>query len=104
MEDLIENKIEEINETQPNSIDVRGIIINDELIFYVPNTFTPDGDTYNQTFQPIFTSGYDPLVFSMLIYNRWGELLFESTDIGSSINDLGSLVNCKYLSGILNLI
>ena len=56
------------------------VIINDELIFYVPNTFTPDGDTYNQTFQPIFTSGYDPLVFSMLIYNRWGEVVFETND------------------------
>ena len=56
------------------------VVINDELIFYIPNTFTPDGDANNQVFQPIFTSGYDPLVYSMWIYNRWGELVFESND------------------------
>jgi gliding motility-associated-like protein len=52
----------------------------DELIFYVPNTFTPDNDDYNQTFLPVFTSGYDPYDFSLLIFNRWGEIIFESHD------------------------
>jgi gliding motility-associated-like protein len=54
------------------------IQINEELIFYVPNTFTPDDDMFNQTFQPIFTSGYDPYDFTLLIFNRWGEIVFES--------------------------
>jgi hypothetical protein len=48
---------------------------------YIPNTFTPDGDGFNQTFQPIFTSGYDPFNFAMFIYNRWGELIFETHDV-----------------------
>jgi gliding motility-associated-like protein len=51
-----------------------------ELIFYVPNTFTPDGDDFNETFQPVFTSGYDPFDFHLMIFNRWGELIFESYD------------------------
>jgi len=54
-------------------------IIEDE-IFYVPNTFTPDGDSYNETFKAIFTSGYDPFNFTMLIFNRWGEIIWESHD------------------------
>lgn len=54
------------------------IKIEDEIIFYVPNTFTPDGDEFNQTFQPVFTSGYDPQDFQMLIFNRWGEVIFET--------------------------
>ena len=60
------------------------IQIYEEVIFYVPNTFTPDDDTYNPTFKPIFTSGYDPFDYSLYIYNRWGELIFEShnTEIG----------------------
>jgi len=49
-------------------------------LFYVPNTFTPDGDNYNQVFTPVFTTGYDPYNFEMLIFNRWGELIFESHD------------------------
>jgi gliding motility-associated-like protein len=53
---------------------------NEELIFYIPNTFTPDDDMYNQTFKPVFTSGFDPYDYNMFIYNRWGELIFESKD------------------------
>jgi gliding motility-associated-like protein len=58
--------------------------VNEELIFYVPNTFTPDSDDYNEMFLPVFTSGYDPFDYSLFIYNRWGELIFEShnTEIG----------------------
>ncbi len=49
-----------------------------ELIYYVPNTFTPNEDNFNASFQPIFTSGYEPLKYQLLIFDRWGELLFES--------------------------
>ncbi|MDG1332784.1 MAG: PKD domain-containing protein [Crocinitomicaceae bacterium] len=56
----------------------------EEVIFYVPNTFTPDDDDYNPTFQPVFSAGYDPYDFTLLIFNRWGEIIFESrnADIG----------------------
>lgn len=57
---------------------VKVIYIKEDLIFYVPNTFTPDGNQFNETFKPIFTSGFDPYNFTLLVYNRWGELLFES--------------------------
>ncbi len=51
-----------------------------ELIFYVPNSFTPDGDEHNNTLKFIFTSGFDPYDFQVLIYNRWGEVIWESHD------------------------
>ncbi len=57
------------------------VTIQEELIFYIPNTFTPDGDEFNNIFIPIFTSGYDPYNYTMTIYNRWGETLFESNDV-----------------------
>ena len=56
----------------------RDITLQEDLVFYVPNTFTPDGDQFNQTFQPVFTSGFDPYDYTLLIFDRWGELLFES--------------------------
>jgi len=56
------------------------VVINEELIYYIPNAFTPDGDEYNNVFQPIFTSGFDPYDFNMLIFNRWGEVIFETND------------------------
>jgi gliding motility-associated-like protein len=50
-------------------------------VFYVPNSFTPDGDGFNQTFKPVFRGGFDPYNFEMLIFNRWGELVFETHDV-----------------------
>ena len=50
----------------------------EQLVYYVPNTFTPDQDEHNQTWKPIFTSGFDPFNYHLVIYNRWGELIWES--------------------------
>ena len=56
--------------------------IFEDLVYYIPNTFTPyDGNDYNQLFKPVFTSGYDTGGYSMEIFNRWGELVFSTTDI-----------------------
>ena len=54
------------------------INVKEELVFFVPNTFTPDNDDYNDMFKPVFYSGFDPYDFSLLIFNRWGETVFES--------------------------
>ena len=67
----------------------RKIEIYDELIFYIPNTFTPDEDKYNQVFTPIFNAGYDPQNFTMYVFDRWGEIVFETHD--SSIGWQGLL-------------
>ncbi len=56
------------------------IQIRRELLYYVPNTFTPDGDEFNQTFQPVFESGFDAHDWKMTIFNRYGELIFESNN------------------------
>lgn len=56
------------------------IQVNEEVIYYIPNTFTPDGDEYNQTWQPIFTAGFDPFDWHITIMNRWGQVIFESSD------------------------
>jgi len=59
---------------------VKKVVVKEELIFYIPNTFTPDGNELNQNFTPVFTSGFDPFEYTLLIFNRWGEILFESHD------------------------
>lgn len=46
---------------------------------YAPNSFTPDGDEFNNTFAPIV---YLELVeWKLEIYDRWGLKVFESQDI-----------------------
>ena len=51
-----------------------------EELIYIPNTFTPDGNELNQVFLPVFTSGFDQYDYELLIFNRWGNLIFESND------------------------
>ncbi len=56
------------------------LIYNPSPIYYIPNTFSPDGNAFNQEWKPIFTTGFDPYNFSLLVFNRWGELIWESHD------------------------
>ena len=71
------------------------IELEEELIYYVPNTFTPDGDGYNQTFKPVFTSGFDPYNYEMLIFNRWGDIIFETHDVTYGWDGTYALENCQ---------
>jgi gliding motility-associated-like protein len=50
-----------------------------DVLVYVPNTFTPDGNQYNNTFLPVL-SGIDIYDYRLEVFNRWGEKLFESND------------------------
>jgi len=56
------------------------INITEDLIFYIPNSFSPNGDFWNDVFCPIFSSGYNPQRYNLNIFNRWGELIFESNN------------------------
>lgn len=51
-----------------------------DFAVHVPNAFTPDGDGINDEFRVVG----DPLLngnFKLEIFDRWGELIFVSTDI-----------------------
>ncbi len=51
---------------------------------YIPNAMTPDGDGLNDLFEVVPSC---PVVdFNLTIFNRWGELIFESDDINSRWN------------------
>jgi len=47
-------------------------------ILFVPNTFTPDNDEFNNSF---FALGGNTNTFEIFIFDRWGELVFTSRDI-----------------------
>lgn len=46
---------------------------------YIPNAFTPNSDGLNDTFFPVASCEF--LDYSLHVYNRWGELIFESDRI-----------------------
>lgn len=56
------------------------ILMEKGVILYVPNAFTPDGNQFNPVFLPIVTSGIDKNQYKLEIFNRWGEMVFSSTN------------------------
>ena len=46
-------------------------------MFYIPSAFTPDEDDKNEQF---FGAGIGIRDYRMRIYNRWGEMIFESNE------------------------
>ncbi len=55
------------------------VVINTSSGLTVPNAFTPNGDGLNDVFKP-----YSEIIFpdySLQVYNRWGELVFSTTDL-----------------------
>ncbi len=58
----------------------KDIEFKDEFELFVPNTFTPDRDEYNPVFRPVFPPNSVFTDYHLTIFNRWGEILFESYD------------------------
>ncbi len=59
------------------------VVILPEVILYAPNTFTPDGDEFNQSWR-VYIEGIDEFDFDLQVYNRWGEIIWESHDSNAS--------------------
>lgn len=59
------------------------VTVMPEVLIYAPNAFTPDGDEFNQSWR-VHLQGIDPSDFELLIYNRWGEIIWQSHDIDAS--------------------
>lgn len=58
------------------------ISVNPSLTVFVPNTFTPNGDENNQLFYPVFSgSNFERTNYSFRVYNRWGEVVFQTSNI-----------------------
>jgi len=60
------------------------ITITPPLLLYIPNTFTPNGGKFNTTFDIVISGDFDPYAFELLIFNRWGEVVFESKNSNKS--------------------
>lgn len=53
-------------------------VLNEESTLYVPNAFTPNGDSINDIFLVGATNIKE---FNIIIFDRWGLKMFESSDI-----------------------
>ncbi|MEO9532384.1 MAG: choice-of-anchor L domain-containing protein [Crocinitomicaceae bacterium] len=65
------------NEIGCSDTAVKPIYIKPEFYFYAPNAFTPDGNRLNNTYGISVIGAID---FEFQIFNRWGELIYQTTD------------------------
>jgi gliding motility-associated-like protein len=63
----------------------REVEIRDLFNLFIPTSFTPNNDGTNDAFF-IQGSDIDPERFEMQIFNRWGEIVFETTDLNDQWN------------------
>ncbi|WP_276500061.1 PKD domain-containing protein [Terrimonas pollutisoli] len=61
-----------------NSGDVTVVVVCNNQNFFIPNTFSPNGDGRNEVFYPKGTGLFR--IKSMRIFNRWGQVVFEKKD------------------------
>ncbi|MFZ6050685.1 T9SS type B sorting domain-containing protein [Halocola ammonii] len=55
---------------------------------FVPNAFSPDSDGINEVFKPIFSC--TPQEYQLKIFDRWGQLVFQTAEFQKSWNGSGS--------------
>lgn len=56
----------------------KDVVIHPDLAVYAPNAFTPNGDGKNDDFE---VKGTGVNSYLLQIYSRWGELVYESTNL-----------------------
>jgi gliding motility-associated-like protein len=56
------------------------VIIQPDYTIYIPNAFSPNGDNMNDTFFPQGI-GLNEKTFEMFIFDRWGNLIYYTTDM-----------------------
>ncbi len=59
-------------------LELTGLVTNESPVIRFPTAFSPNGDDVNEVFSAVFNCALD---FSMVVYNRWGTVVFVSKDI-----------------------
>lgn len=57
---------------------VHCVLVESPFTFYIPNTFTPNADAWNEIF---YAYGTYIKEFKIMIFDRWGNKIFESNDM-----------------------
>lgn len=80
-QDVAEYPVTLAVETDNGCVDTVTKIVNivNEVYAFAPNTFTPNQDEFNNNWR-VYVNGIDVQRFNLKIFNRWGELIWESND------------------------
>jgi gliding motility-associated-like protein len=68
-----------LNQTCTDTFEIQVPLIENSFV-YAANCFTPDADEFNPTWKPYISDNFDLSNYQLTIYNRWGEVIWESFD------------------------
>jgi gliding motility-associated-like protein len=71
---------------------VKKIVVENDFVIYVPNSFTPNDDNNNDQF---FAKGLGIVNYDLSIFDRWGEKIFETNDFTKSWDGTFKGKDCK---------
>ena len=57
------------------------VVIKDAFAVFTPTAITPDNDNLNEAFRPIINGADQVKNYHLRIFDRWGNIVFESTDM-----------------------
>ena len=60
------------------------LIVNSTNIIYVPNVFSPNASNNDNQGLRVFGFGISEANFSMSVYNRWGELIWQTNSLSEA--------------------
>lgn len=56
---------------------IHSVHVFGEFAFFIPNSFTPNGDAKNPTWRGY---AWGAVSYELMVFNRWGEIIFSTTD------------------------
>lgn len=71
--------VQAVRENGNSSVLSNKVCVENCPLYNLPNTFTPNGDGQNDLYTPIYPYRFVEKI-DMKIYNRWGNLVFETTN------------------------
>lgn len=71
---------------------VKVVHVAEDYNFFIPNSFTPNGDGVNDNFIPVCRGVRE---ISFFVFNRWGQVLFSTNSLLQGWNGLYNGIACK---------
>jgi gliding motility-associated-like protein len=72
----------------------RQVVVGPDIIVFIPDVFTPDGAGPNRN-NTFMISAQNYRTMKMMIYNRWGEKMYETDDINKGWDGRANGANCQ---------
>jgi gliding motility-associated-like protein len=76
--------------------------IKENMYVFASNCFTPDADEFNPTWRPIISPNFDFTSYHLFIYNRWGEIIWESLDYSEAWDGTYGNLGLDVQDGVYN--